>query len=55
MQDLKDILPKEHPINELQTSFLQFVHEIKVKCNASIELKQTLELLNSIVDQETPS
>ena len=33
----------------------QFVHGIKVNCNAPIGLKQTLDSLTPIVDQETPS
>ena len=33
----------------------QFVHGIKINCNASIELEQPLDSLTPIVDRETPS
>ena len=33
----------------------QFVHGIKVNCNAPIKLKQILESLTPIADQEIPS
>ena len=41
--------------SRIANKLLQFVHGIKVNCNAPIELKQTLDSLTPIVDQETPS
>ena len=41
--------------SRIANKLLQFVHGIKVKCNAPIELKQTLNSFTHIVDQETPS
>ena len=39
----------------IANKLLQFVHGIKVNCNAPIELKQTLDSLTPIADQEIPS
>ena len=41
--------------SRIANKLLQFVHGIKVNCNAPIELKQTLDSLTPILDQETPS
>ena len=41
--------------SRIANKLLQFVHGIKVNCNAPIELKQTLDSLTPIVDRETPS
>ena len=41
--------------SRIANKLLQFAHGIKVNCNAPIELKQTLDSLTPILDQETPS
>ena len=41
--------------SRIATKLLQFVHGIKINCNASIELEQPLDSLTPIVDWETPS
>ena len=58
---MKDFINKLNDYNlfifqsRIANTLLQFVHGIKFNCNAPIELKQTLESLTHITDQEIPS